>query len=97
MTQKELNTSIPLIGFAGSPWTLLCYAVQGQGSKNFDKANEAKKKLENDMEHLVFSDYVFHGDPIHLNDIQPVEKSGPYWKMGDLFLSLRSQNMIILY
>ncbi len=53
--------------------------------------------LENDMEHLVFSDYVFHGDPIHLNDIQPVEKSGPYWKMGDLFLSLRSQNMIILY
>lgn len=38
MTQKELNNSIPLIGFAGSPWTLLCYAVQGQGSKNFDKA-----------------------------------------------------------
>ena len=38
MTQKELNNSIPLIGFAGSPWTLLCYAVQGQGSKTFDKA-----------------------------------------------------------
>ena len=38
MTQKELNNSIPLIGFAGSPWTLLCYAIQGQGSKTFDKA-----------------------------------------------------------
>ena len=38
MTQKELNNSVPLIGFAGSPWTLLCYAVQGQGSKTFDKA-----------------------------------------------------------
>ena len=38
MTQNELNQSIPLIGFAGSPWTLLCYAVQGQGSKTFDKA-----------------------------------------------------------
>lgn len=38
MTQKELNNSVPLIGFAGSPWTLLCYAVQGQGSKNFDIA-----------------------------------------------------------
>ena len=29
-----------LIGFAGSPWTILCYCVQGQGSKNFDKAKE---------------------------------------------------------
>ena len=38
MTQKELNSKVPLIGFAGSPWTLLCYAVQGQGSKNFDIA-----------------------------------------------------------
>ncbi|MBN09421.1 MAG: uroporphyrinogen decarboxylase [Flavobacteriaceae bacterium] len=38
MTKKELNDKIPLIGFAGAPWTLLCYAVQGQGSKNFEKA-----------------------------------------------------------
>ena len=38
MTKQALNESVPLIGFAGSPWTLLCYAVQGQGSKNFDIA-----------------------------------------------------------
>ena len=38
MTQQVLNERVPLIGFAGSPWTLLCYAVQGQGSKNFDIA-----------------------------------------------------------
>lgn len=38
MTKQALNDQVPLIGFAGSPWTLLCYAVQGQGSKNFDMA-----------------------------------------------------------
>ncbi|HET8886633.1 MAG TPA: uroporphyrinogen decarboxylase, partial [Salinimicrobium sp.] len=40
MTKQELNDEVPLIGFAGSPWTILCYAVQGQGSKNFDIAKE---------------------------------------------------------
>jgi len=38
LTKKTLNNSVPLIGFAGSPWTIFCYCVQGQGSKNFDKA-----------------------------------------------------------
>ncbi len=37
-TKELLNNEIPLIGFAGSPWTILCYVVQGQGSKTFDKA-----------------------------------------------------------
>ncbi len=40
MTKEKLNDEIPLIGFAGSPWTLLCYCVQGEGSKTFDKAKE---------------------------------------------------------
>jgi len=38
LTLERLDNEVPLIGFAGSPWTLLCYAVQGQGSKTFDKA-----------------------------------------------------------
>ena len=38
MTVKELDSRVPLIGFAGSPWTILCYTVEGQGSKSFDKA-----------------------------------------------------------
>ena len=40
MTKERLANRVPLIGFAGSPWTIMCYAVQGQGSKNFDKAKE---------------------------------------------------------
>ncbi|MDC3388480.1 uroporphyrinogen decarboxylase [Flavobacteriaceae bacterium] len=39
-SKEKLNNEVPLIGFAGSPWTILCYCVQGQGSKNFDKAKE---------------------------------------------------------
>ena len=38
LTKKELNNRVPLIGFAGAPWTLFCYALQGQGSKNFNTA-----------------------------------------------------------
>lgn len=40
MTKEKLNDEIPLIGFAGSPWTILCYCVEGQGSKNFAMAKE---------------------------------------------------------
>ena len=40
MTKQALNDEVPLIGFAGSPWTILCYTVQGQGSKNFDIAKK---------------------------------------------------------
>lgn len=38
ITLQKLENEIPLIGFAGSPWTLLCYAVEGKGSKSFDIA-----------------------------------------------------------
>ena len=38
MTNEKLQGEVPLIGFAGSPWTIFCYCVQGQGSKNFDQA-----------------------------------------------------------
>lgn len=34
---RDLNGRVPLIGFAGSPWTLATYMVEGGGSKNFSK------------------------------------------------------------
>ena len=35
LIRKELAGRVPLIGFAGSPWTLACYMVEGQGSRDF--------------------------------------------------------------
>ena len=40
LIKKELNNKVPLIGFAGAPFTILCYMVEGKGSKAFDKAKQ---------------------------------------------------------
>ena len=33
--RRELDGKVPLIGFAGSPWTIACYMVEGQGSDDY--------------------------------------------------------------
>lgn len=40
LTKKELNGRVPLIGFAGAPWTIFCYMIEGKGSKTWDKAKQ---------------------------------------------------------
>jgi uroporphyrinogen decarboxylase len=45
LTKKTLDSRVPLIGFAGAPWTIFCYMVEGKGSKTF---SESRKILYQD-------------------------------------------------
>jgi hypothetical protein len=53
--------------------------------------------VDNGYRYLIFGSGDYRHDPIHLNDIQPVDSDGPFWKTGDVFLSLRNQSMVMLY
>lgn len=53
LTRKELNGRVPLIGFAGAPWTLFCYMVQGEGSRNFDKAKAFVSQQPDASRHVM--------------------------------------------
>ena len=45
--------------------------------------------------HIGYSDS--DRDPLHLNDIEPALEDGPFWKKGDVFVSLRNKSIIFLY
>ena len=56
--------------------------------------------IENSMESrlsMVGTSHTFQIDPIHINDVQPVNVDGKYWKKGDVFISLGHQSMITLW
>ena len=54
LVKKELNGRVPLIGFAGAPWTVFAYMVEGSGSKTFSKARRMLYK-EPELSHQLLS------------------------------------------
>lgn len=61
------------------------------------RKSAAEILIDAGLGHIVYSHDKYDEDPLHLNDVQPVTFDGPYWKAGDLFLSLRNPSMIALY
>lgn len=53
--------------------------------------------LTNGYSRYVYGRGEYSNNPIHLNDIQPVNADGPYWKRGDVFVSLRTHSILMLY
>ncbi len=51
--RTTLNGRVPLIGFAGSPWTLACYMVEGQGSREFHAVKKMMYQRPDLMEHIL--------------------------------------------
>ncbi|MFQ5547857.1 MAG: uroporphyrinogen decarboxylase [Woeseia sp.] len=53
LIRREIDGSVPLIGFAGSPWTVGTYMVEGQSSREFAKAKKLAAEESATMDTLL--------------------------------------------
>ncbi|KAJ6101946.1 hypothetical protein N7486_004373 [Penicillium sp. IBT 16267x] len=53
LTRFKLKGRVPLIGFCGAPWTLLCYMVEGGGSKLFVQSKKWVYKYPKESQALL--------------------------------------------
>ena len=98
-------------GYLWAPYTLGSPSVpavqeyfQDQGLAKISRSGEVVSLIpfgdvlrRNGYRSLIYRMDGFHGDPLHMNDIQPVLEDGPYWRRGDLFISLRTHSVVLLY
>lgn len=59
------------------------------------KKGIGKILLENDQKGILYGADIY--DPSHVNDIQPALSDTKFWKKDDLFVSLRSRSLLLIY
>jgi|KBSMisStaDraftv2_1062788.scaffolds.fasta_scaffold00018_47 uroporphyrinogen decarboxylase len=104
VTKEKLLGRVPLIGFAGAPWTIFCYMVEGKGSKTFDKAKafcyqhpEAAHALLQSIT-LVTAAYLREQAKAGVNAIQIFDSWGSVWDKADYArFSLPYLNQLVQY
>ena len=92
-------TRIPIDAFGG-----MGGKIWNMGLARFDAAGRLLYErsigdllIEKGYEYLVVDESAFDKNPMHLNDVQPVLSDGPWWKRGDVLLSLRNLSAIMLF
>ena len=65
LTRSELAGRVPLIGFAGAPWTIFCYMVEGGGSKEWSRARRMLREAPELAEDLL--DRITDATIVYLN------------------------------
>ncbi|XP_035699081.1 uroporphyrinogen decarboxylase-like isoform X2 [Branchiostoma floridae] len=53
LTRHKLEGKVPLIGFSGAPWTLMCYMIEGGGSESMSKPKQWLYKYEEASHQLL--------------------------------------------
>lgn len=71
----------------------------GPDGQELERHSILEAMIDSGLRFLLFAlkEPGFNPDPVHLNDIQPVPGDGPFWRKGDVFLSMRNISTIALF
>lgn len=84
LTKSKLSPSKALIGFAGAPWTLALYMIEGEGSRDFSKAKE--QAFKNEKAFTCLLDYLSEVVSLHL--IEQVKAGAQTLQLFDTWAGL---------